>query len=453
MPGTGRRLPWPDSDFVVPRPNAAASLALSEVGPRGKRSSAPPRWAGSAARPVLPEARGLSFPENYSSRDALRGQRPPGQWAPRVAPAPPMGGARAGLSPRRLPLLLLLLLPPGRRGDEPEAEAECGQRGPGRRGARRRRETGEAAADPPGPGAGPRRRGGAAGGGAEPGGAPDRRAPPQGRDVRQNHKDYNQVLLDVCRSSRRFPPGMRAEQRQILQEQLVDVILCVLRAHPELHYYQGYHDVAVTLLLVAGERMAIALLERLSTLHLRDFMDPTMDSTKHILNYLMPLLQQESPRLHDFMLRAEVGTIFALSWLITWYGHVLSPSHHILRLYDFFLASHPLMAVYFATVVVLYREEEVLACDCDLASVHQLLSHIPPDLPYESLIARAHQLFQQLPPTELAKKAALQHHKSRRPPASAQMRSSGGSSSSGSIWDPAGPRRTRSVPPWNTALW
>ncbi|XP_077209639.1 TBC1 domain family member 20-like isoform X2 [Paroedura picta] len=239
------------------------------------------------------------------------------------------------------------------------------------------------------------------------------RLPPKpGRDVRQNHKDYNQVLLDVCRSSRRFPPGMRAEQRQILQEQLVDVILCVLRAHPELHYYQGYHDVAVTLLLVAGERMAIALLERLSTLHLRDFMDPTMDSTKHILNYLMPLLQQESPRLHDFMLRAEVGTIFALSWLITWYGHVLSPSHHILRLYDFFLASHPLMAVYFATVVVLYREEEVLACDCDLASVHQLLSHIPPDLPYESLIARAHQLFQQLPPTELAKKAALQHHKS-----------------------------------------
>ncbi|KAL8181448.1 UNVERIFIED_CONTAM: hypothetical protein K2H54_002187, partial [Gekko kuhli] len=232
-----------------------------------------------------------------------------------------------------------------------------------------------------------------------------------GQEVRQNHKDYNQVLLDVRRSSRRFPPGMRAEQRQILQQQLTDVILHVLRAHPELHYYQGYHDIAVTLLLVSGERMAIALLERLSTLHLRDFMDPTMDSTKHILNYLMPILQRESPQLHDFMLRAEVGTIFALSWLITWYGHVLSDFHHILRLYDFFLASHPLMAVYFAAAIVLYREEEVLACNCDMPSVHQLLSHIPTDLPYETLVVRAHQLFRQLPHTELAKQAALQRHK------------------------------------------
>ncbi|XP_077209643.1 uncharacterized protein LOC143845260 isoform X5 [Paroedura picta] len=416
MPGTGRRLPWPDSDFVVPRPNAAASLALSEVGPRGKRSSAPPRWAGSAARPVLPEARGLSFPENYSSRDALRGQRPPGQWAPRVAPAPPMGGARAGLSPRRLPLLLLLLLPPGRRGDEPEAEAECGQRGPGRRGARRRRETGEAAADPPGPGAGPRRRGGAAGGGAEPGGAPDRRAPPQGRDVRQNHKDYNQVLLDVCRSSRRFPPGMRAEQRQILQEQLVDVILCVLRAHPELHYYQGYHDVAVTLLLVAGERMAIALLERLSTLHLRDFMDPTMDSTKHILNYLMPLLQQESPRLHDFMLRLScTGKRRCWRVTVTWPASTSS-------------------------------------CPTSLQTFLTRVSSLEPtssssSCPPLSWLKRQH--FS----TTRALPSALSWTSSRRPPASAQMRSSGGSSSSGSIWDPAGPRRTRSVPPWNTALW
>lgn len=49
--------------------------------------------------------------------------------------------------------------------------------------------------------------------------------------------------------------------------------------------------------------------------------------------------------------RAEVGTIFALSWLITWYGYVLSDFRHVLRLDDFFLASHPLMAVYFAAVV------------------------------------------------------------------------------------------------------
>lgn len=49
--------------------------------------------------------------------------------------------------------------------------------------------------------------------------------------------------------------------------------------------------------------------------------------------------------------RAEVGTIFALSWLITWFGHVLSESKHTLRLYDFFLSSHPLMPIYLAATV------------------------------------------------------------------------------------------------------
>ncbi|XP_030645047.1 TBC1 domain family member 20 isoform X2 [Chanos chanos] len=233
-----------------------------------------------------------------------------------------------------------------------------------------------------------------------------------GKDVRENHKDYNQVLLDVRRSMRRFPRGMRVDEREVLQEQLIDIILDILRRNPQLHYYQGYHDIVVTFLLVVGERMTLALVEKLSNHHLRDFMDPTMDSTKHILNYLMPILEQVQPELHDFMVRAEVGTIFALSWLITWYGHVLSDFRHVLRLYDFFLASHPFMPIYFAAVIVLHRSEEVMSTDCDMASVHHLLSQIPQDLPYEALVTRAQNLFTQCPPTQLAQSAALQRRHS-----------------------------------------
>ncbi|XP_055013186.1 TBC1 domain family member 20 isoform X1 [Boleophthalmus pectinirostris] len=236
--------------------------------------------------------------------------------------------------------------------------------------------------------------------------------PKPGKDVRENHKDCNQVLLDVRRSMKRFPKGMPAAERAVLQEQLTDIILDVLKRHPQLHYYQGYHDVAVTLLLVVGERMALALLDKLSNFHLRDFMDPTMDSTKHILNYLMPILEQVDTELHDFMIRAEVGTIFALSWLITWYGHVLPEFKHTLRLYDFFLASHPLMPIYLAAAIVLHREKEVKTTECDMAMVHHLLSRIPQDLPYELLIARAQELFDHHPPSVLAKKAALQSRKS-----------------------------------------
>lgn len=56
--------------------------------------------------------------------------------------------------------------------------------------------------------------------------------------------------------------------------------------------------------------------------------------------------------------------------------------------------------------IVLYREEEVLDCECDMAMVHHLLSQIPQDLPYETLISRAGDLFVQFPPSELAREAA-----------------------------------------------
>ncbi|KAK7807453.1 hypothetical protein U0070_025085 [Myodes glareolus] len=272
--------------------------------------------------------------------------------------------------------------------------------------------------------------------------------PPVSRkDLRQLSKDYQQVLLDVRRSLRRFPPevasqrsnscilvcpcaleelckdwqgkgsgfdtGMPDEQREGLQEELIDIILLILDRNPQLHYYQGYHDIVVTFLLVVGEKLATSLVEKLSTHHLRDFMDPTMDNTKHILNYLMPIIDQVNPQLHDFMQSAEVGTIFALSWLITWFGHVLSDFRHVVRLYDFFLACHPLMPIYFAAVIVLYREQEVLDCDCDMASVHHLLSQIPQDLPYETLISRAGDLFVQFPPSELAREAAAQQEAER----------------------------------------
>jgi len=43
--------------------------------------------------------------------------------------------------------------------------------------------------------------------------------------------------------------------------------------------------------------------------------------------------------------------MFCLSWLITWYGHVLTEFRHIVRLYDFFMACHPLMPIYLAADV------------------------------------------------------------------------------------------------------
>lgn len=60
--------------------------------------------------------------------------------------------------------------------------------------------------------------------------------------------------------------------------------------------------------------------------------------------------------------------------------------------------------------IVLYRKEEVKSCDCDMPSVHHLLSKMPQDLPYEDLIGRARSLFESCPPSLLAQSATLQSH-------------------------------------------
>lgn len=176
--------------------------------------------------------------------------------------------------------------------------------------------------------------------------APKRKKDDLEMNAFESHKYWNQVNLDVDRSHRRFPPEMRAAKRRALQQQLTNIIMRVLVRNPDLHYYQGYHDVAVTLLLVTGEDLATALLEQMSLLPLRDFMEHTMEKTNKMLAFMHPIIEKADPELEEFLERSEVGQVFALSWLITWFGHVLKDFDTIVRLFDFFFATHPLMPVY-----------------------------------------------------------------------------------------------------------
>lgn len=228
----------------------------------------------------------------------------------------------------------------------------------------------------------------------------------------EEHKYYQQVLLDVNRSGRRFPENMSANQREIMQKQLLEVILWVLSAHPELHYYQGYHDICVTFLLVCGQKLTYRLMDKLSCLYLRDFMCPTMEKTSKMLNFLVPIVRKSNEVLAEFLEECHVGTIFALSWLITWFSHVLSDGKQVLRLYDFFLVSHPLMPVYLAAQIVLFQSDDILSKECDMAAVHHFLSKLPPNLPMEQLISDAGDLFLQFPPESLGKEALRHYHES-----------------------------------------
>lgn len=72
-----------------------------------------------------------------------------------------------------------------------------------------------------------------------------------------------------------------------------------------------------------------------------------------------------------------MGTVFCLPWLITWFAHTLSDYRHVVRLYDFFLASPDLMPMYIATGIVLQKEKELLAeKEREVSSIFAILSKV-----------------------------------------------------------------------------
>ncbi|XP_053694919.1 TBC1 domain family member 20 [Sabethes cyaneus] len=218
-----------------------------------------------------------------------------------------------------------------------------------------------------------------------------------------NHPEYNQVVLDVNRSLKRFPPGIPYEQRVALQDQLTVLILRVIIKYPHLKYYQGYHDVAITFLLVVGEEVAFHVMEILSTNHLVECMQETMEPTQRRLMFIYPLVKKENPALCKFLERSTVGTLFALPWYLTWFGHSLNSYRSVVRLYDYFLASDFLLPIYVTSAIVLYRQNEIFREDCDMASLHCLLSQLPEDLPFEYLLQKAEELYKKYPPKKVEK--------------------------------------------------
>lgn len=132
---------------------------------------------------------------------------------------------------------------------------------------------------------------------------PEKVEPAPTLDELKTHPEYNQVILDVNRSLKRFPPGIPYEQRIALQDQLTVLILRVIIKYPHLKYYQGYHDVAVTFLLVVGDEIAFHVMEILSTNHLVECMQETMEPTQKRLMSIYPLLRREKPSLCDYLER------------------------------------------------------------------------------------------------------------------------------------------------------
>ncbi|CAM4937905.1 unnamed protein product [Rotaria socialis] len=187
----------------------------------------------------------------------------------------------------------------------------------------------------------------------------------------ESHRYYGQVRMDVERTLKRFPPNYSDSGRIELQEKLIVVVIKMLIKHDYLNYYQGYHDICLTFLLVLGADLCLPFIDTVTKSHFK----------------------------------GGVGNVmFALSWFITWYSHVLNDLDVILRLYDLFIVSHFLMPIYVAAEIVNYHADQVLSIDCDMPSLHQYLTRLPSELDsntWEEIINRSSHLFRNHHPDTL----------------------------------------------------
>ena len=130
-------------------------------------------------------------------------------------------------------------------------------------------------------------------------------------------------------------------------------------------------------------------------------MDKNMNRTVRMLSFFYAILAKIDAELTDFLNAADAGTIFALSWLITWFGHDVNKFDIIVRLCDLFLAFHPLMPIYFAVVVVRTHRDKVLEQECEMPFVHTCLQRLPTYIDeddIEPLIATTYELYKEHPP-------------------------------------------------------
>eukprot|EP00730_Choanoeca_flexa_P007276 TRINITY_DN12306_c0_g1_i5.p1 TRINITY_DN12306_c0_g1~~TRINITY_DN12306_c0_g1_i5.p1 ORF type:complete len:382 (+),score=68.62 TRINITY_DN12306_c0_g1_i5:169-1314(+) len=232
-------------------------------------------------------------------------------------------------------------------------------------------------------------------------------------DSESKHDAMRQVELDVVRSLWQYPehcadPVQASEQRKVLRDRLSCIINTVLATFPDLHYYQGFHDVVSVLMLTFhnDDDAVFAAMKRLVRCHLKDYMAADMKPTLERLKLVLILIDINDKELGNHLRRAGLEPSFAISWVITWFAHEVESLDELQRLFDFLLASHPLMVLYLSAAVVHQHREDVLEVECEFTEVYKAVTRLK-RFDVEAAIAQAWAWFEETSPQQLLKRSRL----------------------------------------------
>ncbi|KAF7233477.1 hypothetical protein EG68_09469 [Paragonimus skrjabini miyazakii] len=217
-------------------------------------------------------------------------------------------------------------------------------------------------------------------------------------DVLLTHHSYHQVKLDVNRLDSLLPPNLDSAEKDEIRAVMMRLTVSLLLDNPQLHYYQGFHDICYIFLSVLGENDARSVLNKILPQRFSLFMEASMDSTVDYMQLIFALLGYLRPALTENLEQVGLGPHFALAWIVTWFAHVLQEMDDVRRLFDLFLATDPLMLIYLSVAIIIRSDEEVQSTTADFGMLHHTLLRLPKKHPVEELVRNSVRLYSTVPP-------------------------------------------------------
>lgn len=234
------------------------------------------------------------------------------------------------------------------------------------------------------------------------------------------------IHMDIVRSLYNFDvlKGQTAESRASQAAQLTQLMARILQEDSELHYFQGFHDICTVFLLVAGEDLAYLLLQRFVYTHCHASMRKTFAEVTEMLSLSLRILRHADSALSERieLLQEEVTTrqtpMFALSWVLTFFAHVIPCFMQAARVFDFCLTD-PLAVLYLTASVILLEKPAVEQMK-DLPDLHKHFGSVVKTLDWEAACTQAARLMHSQPPSQLLHPRPWQHRVLTRASKSAQ---------------------------------
>lgn len=176
------------------------------------------------------------------------------------------------------------------------------------------------------------------------------------------HPDARQVRLDVERT-----PLSVSEKRE-----LEDRVMAVLEKHPGLHYYQGFHDIAI-------HCKSVSELENVTLRQLRDFMTPNIEPTLAIVTLVPQLLAKADRNSFGWIVKSQQETVhaslFAVAPLLTLLTHDIEDPHVARRCIGMGLKN--CIYIYAALCILCWQRQPVVDKDAYLSSLQHVAAELP----------------------------------------------------------------------------